>query len=176
LILDVRGNPGGLLDAAVEAASRFIEDDTVVITRGREGEEKIDTIEGKYANLNVPLCALVDEHSASASEILAGAIQDHGIGTVIGTKTYGKASVQVVVTLKNQGALAITTAKYLTPRERDISQTGITPDIDVAVSPEDRENGKDPQLQRAAEELRRQIAATQRDGRPARAGAGANDA
>ena len=155
LILDVRDDPGGLLDAAVGVASRFIKDGLIVITRGRDGEERMKTIPGKYANLHVPLCVLANQGSASASEIFAGAIQDHHLGKVIGTTTYGKASVQVVITLKNQGALALTTAKYFTPAERDITETGIRPDIPVAMTPEDKDKKRDPQLQRAVQEMKR---------------------
>lgn len=160
LIVDVRDDPGGLLDAAVGVASRFIEKGLIVITRGRDGEERMKAEPGKYANLKVPLCVLTNEGSASASEIFAGAVQDHHVGKIIGTTTYGKASVQVVVTLKNQGALAVTTAKYFTPAERDITATGIHPDIVVTMTPADREKKRDPQLQRAVKELKRLLAAS----------------
>ncbi|NCO93582.1 MAG: hypothetical protein COZ06_30065 [Armatimonadetes bacterium CG_4_10_14_3_um_filter_66_18] len=166
LIIDVRQDPGGLLDAAVGVASRFLQGNkTVVITRGRDGEETLTAAPEKYAKLNVPLCVLTDAYSASASEILAGALQDHHVAKVIGTKTYGKASVQVVITLKNQGALALTTAKYLTPKERDISKTGIVPDVEVEITAADREKSRDSQLERASEEMKKAVASLAKSGK-----------
>jgi len=105
-------------------------------------------------DLKIPLVALVDGYSASAAEIVTGALKDDGKATVVGAQTFGKASVQVLVDLKNGGALVITTAKYLTPAKRDISVKGIAPDVAVAASPEDALSGRGAQLQKAVDVLK----------------------
>ena len=138
LIFDMRGNPGGLLTAAVDVGSRFINKGPIVITRERDGKENaLQAEKERYMNLEVPIVVLVDKFSASAAEIVTGALKDDKIATVVGEKTFGKASVQVLVDLKNGGALVITTAKYLTPSKVDISDKGVAPDVMVAASAED---------------------------------------
>lgn len=136
IVLDLRNNGGGLFSEAVEVASVFIEDGDVVIYReaGRGGSEPSDTAyeaEGD-AYEEVPLVVLVNEGTASASEIVAGALQDQERATLIGTTTYGKGSVQEVVRLRDASALKLTTAAYLTPEGRDINGKGIAPDVEVA--------------------------------------------
>ena len=154
LVFDMRGNPGGLLTAAVDVGSRFINRGPIVITRERDGKENpLMAEKGKYMNLEVPIVVLVDKFSASAAEIVAGALKDDKIATVVGEKTFGKASVQVLVDLKNGGALVITTAKYLTPSKVDISDKGVAPDVMVAASAEDEKTGRGAQLQKAVEVL-----------------------
>ena len=154
LIFDMRGNPGGLLNAAVDVGSRFIDKGPIVITRERDGKEKsLDAEADRYMNLQVPVVVLVDKFSASAAEIVTGALKDDGKATVVGEKTFGKASVQVLVDLKNGGALVITTAKYLTPNKIDISDKGVAPDVLVAASAEDEKTGRGAQLQRALDVL-----------------------
>lgn len=150
LVLDMRNNPGGLLDVAVDISSRFIPSGPVVYTRERNGEEHAMNAQSKrFANLKMPVVVLINKYSASAAEILTGALKDKSLATVVGERSYGKASVQVLIELKNGGALVITTAKYLTPAKHDISDKGITPDIAVTASAEDESTGRGAQLQKA---------------------------
>ena len=154
LIFDMRGNPGGLLNAAVDVGSRFINKGPIVITRERDGKENaLDHESNKFMNLEVPVVVLVDKFSASAAEIVTGALKDDQKATVVGEKTFGKASVQVLVEMKNGGALVITTAKYLTPNKVDISDKGVAPDVQVLASAEDEKTGRGAQLQKAVEVL-----------------------
>ena len=134
LILDLRGNPGGLLKAAVEVADRFVYDGLIVATRGRSPREDFDHKGEVTGTWRVPLVILIDHDSASASEILAGAIRDHRRGTVVGEKSYGKGSVQGIFPLaaSNVG-IRLTTAKWYTPSGQAISGSGIVPDIVVNV-------------------------------------------
>lgn len=140
LILDLRNNPGGLLTGAVEVASQFLpEGKLVVYIKGRSGEkQEFHTIRTRYAE--DPMIVLVNEGSASASEIVAGALQDTGRAVVLGTQTFGKGSVQTVIPLSDGSALRLTTARYYTPKGRSIQTTGITPDI--IVKPEIKEEAK----------------------------------
>ena len=132
LILDLRGNPGGLLSAAVEVAQVFLERmKTVVSIKEREGEPTIFSSKA-YEPINWPLVVLIDGGSASASEIVAGAIKDHNRGILMGTKSFGKGSVQTVLPLQDGSALALTTAYYYTPADIKIHKKGIVPDIEVA--------------------------------------------
>ena len=154
LVFDMRGNPGGLLTAAVDVGSRFIDKGPIVITRERDGKENLLEAEAnRYMNLKVPVVVLVDKFSASAAEIVTGALKDDGKATVVGEKTFGKASVQVLVDLKNGGALVITTAKYLTPAKIDISDKGVAPDVTITASAEDEKTGRGAQLQKAVDVL-----------------------
>jgi carboxyl-terminal processing protease len=131
-IIDLRNNPGGLLDQAVLVSDDFLDQGEIVETRSRKPEEtqrfnarKGDIIDG------APLVVLINEGSASASEIVAGALQDHKRATLIGTKSFGKGSVQTIIPLPGYGAIKMTTAKYYTPSGRSIQQVGIEPDIEV---------------------------------------------
>jgi carboxyl-terminal processing protease len=152
LVFDLRDNPGGLLTAAVDVGSRFMKSGTVVYTRERNGQEKALNVESeKFMDLKIPVTVLVNRFSASAAEIVTGALKDKNLATVIGEQTFGKASVQVLVDLKNGGALVITTAKYLTPAKHDISDKGISPDITVQASGEDEKSGRGAQLQKAVD-------------------------
>ncbi len=152
LIFDMRDNPGGLLNAAVDVGSRFIQSGPIVITHERNGQERLYKAENdRFMNLKMPVTVLVDRYSASAAEIVAGALKDTGKATVIGEQSFGKASVQVLVDLKNGGALVITTAKYLTPSKFDLSEKGVAPDIAVVSSPEDEKTGRGAVLQRAVD-------------------------
>lgn len=140
LILDLRGNPGGLLDAAVEVASLFIPKGPVVTVKSRmEGEQVFEAIPSLYKGWKVPMVVLVDNRSASASEIVAGALKDHKVAEVVGEKTFGKASVQTVVNLRGGGALIVTTGSYLTPSGYDIhANKGLEPDRKLEPSPEEQ--------------------------------------
>lgn len=133
LILDIRNNPGGLLDKAIEVAERFLPKGTLIVSvRGREPSQNMDFKAGLndvYANM--PIMLLVNEGSASGSEILAGAFQDQKRAVVLGTRTFGKGSVQTVFPLRDGSALKLTTSKYFTPQGRTIHDKGIEPDIVV---------------------------------------------
>jgi carboxyl-terminal processing protease len=132
LVLDLRGNPGGLLTASVEVADKFIADGAIVSTRGRSEQENFNYRAHRPGTWRVPLVVLIDGDSASASEIFAAAIKDSGRGKVVGTRSYGKGSVQGIFPLGYAGAGArITTAKFFSPMGHPISNVGVTPDIDA---------------------------------------------
>jgi carboxyl-terminal processing protease len=135
IILDLRSNLGGLLSEAVNVASIFIPDGTIVSTKGAHSPEEVYSATGD-AFSQVPLYVLTDEYTASASEIVSGALQDYKRAVLIGETTFGKGLVQVIQPLSNGGAVKITIAVYLTPRGRDINSKGISPDISVADDPE----------------------------------------
>ncbi len=140
LILDLRNNPGGLLNGAVEVTSQFLpEGKLVVYIKGRSGEQQ-DFNTNSSKKTDYPMIVLVNEGSASASEIVAGALQDWGRAVVLGMQTFGKGSVQTVIPLSDGSALRLTTARYYTPKGRSIQSTGITPDI--IIKTEIKENGK----------------------------------
>ncbi|HEX3468990.1 MAG TPA: S41 family peptidase [Candidatus Elarobacter sp.] len=132
-ILDLRYNGGGLLDSAVDISSLFIPQGTIVSTIDRAGDKDTRSATGRAVDAK-PLVVLVNRYTASASEITAGAIQDYGAGTLVGEKTYGKGVVQSLYTLPDKGALKITTARYVTPKGRDIQHKGIIPDVVVKQS------------------------------------------
>jgi carboxyl-terminal processing protease len=135
LIVDVRGNPGGLLTAAVEIADRFLESGSIVSTRGRSSREDFDYRAHNTGTWRVPLLVLIDGDTASASEIFAGAIHDHHRGTVIGQRSYGKGSVQGIFPLDISGAgVRLTTAKFYSPNGQAISDRGVVPDVVVRVA------------------------------------------
>ncbi len=154
LILDLRNNGGGYLQTSVEVASEFISKG--VILYEQYGDGRRITYEAQPGGLatNIPLVVLINEGTASASEIVAGAIQDYGRGKLVGVTSYGKGSVQNWVPLSNdQGAVRVTIAKWLTPNERTIHHQGLTPDVQVELSDADRLAGKDTQLDKAIEVL-----------------------
>ncbi len=129
-IIDLRNNPGGLLDQAIAVTDDFLERGVIVLTKGRNNEETQraqarpgDSVDGK------PIAILINGGSASASEIVAGALQDHKRATVIGTRSFGKGSVQTIIPLGSNGAIRLTTARYYTPSNRSIQAKGIDPDI-----------------------------------------------
>jgi carboxyl-terminal processing protease len=134
LVIDLRGNPGGLLKAAVDVADMFVNDGLIVATRGRSPREDFDHRGQATGTWRVPLVVLIDHDSASASEILAGAIRDHRRGTVVGEKSYGKGSVQGIFPLATTNVgIRLTTAKWYTPSGQAISGSGIQPDVAVRV-------------------------------------------
>lgn len=145
MILDLRGNPGGLLTQSVEVSSVFLDGGEVVSTRGRRADDVnvFNAEKGQMAK-NVPLIVLVDGASASASEIVAGALQDKGRALIVGMTTFGKGSVQDVIPLRGgrDGALKITTQRYYTPNGRSIQASGITPDLFISAIPDDGEDKK----------------------------------
>jgi len=125
-ILDLRFNGGGLLDSAVDISSLFIPQGTIVSTIDRAGDRDVRSANGHALDAK-PLVLLVNRYTASASEITAGAIQDYGTGTLVGEKTFGKGVVQSLYRLPDKGALKITTARYVTPKGRDIQHKGSSP-------------------------------------------------
>jgi carboxyl-terminal processing protease len=132
LVIDLRGNPGGLLKAAVDVADKFVMDGMIVATRGRSPREDFDHKGQIVGTWRVPLVILMDHDSASASEILAGAIQDHRRGSIVGEKSYGKGSVQGIFPLNTSGVgVRLTTAKWYTPAGQPISGNGVSPDVSV---------------------------------------------
>jgi carboxyl-terminal processing protease len=153
LILDLRGNPGGLLDSAVRIGSYFVPEGNIVIERTKDGKERIFRRQGSFLLGKTPLVVLVDAGSASASEIVAGAIQDVGSGVLIGEKTFGKGSVQAPNNLSDGSQLRVTIARWFTPKNRGIHGTGLQPDIVVPLTKEDVAARRDPQLDRAVEHL-----------------------
>lgn len=154
LILDLRYNGGGFLETAVEVTSQFLDSGNVLLEEyGDKTQTAYPALEGGLA-LDIPIVVLVNEGSASASEITAGALQDAGRAKLIGVTTYGKGSVQKWTALQdNQGAVRITIARWLTPKERQINEIGLTPDIEVKISEDDIAAGRDPQLDKAVETL-----------------------
>jgi carboxyl-terminal processing protease len=129
-ILDLRNNGGGLLDAAVDISSLFIPQGPIVSTIDRAGDSDVRDATGRTIDAK-PLVLLVNKYTASASEITAGAVQDYGVGSLVGEKTFGKGVVQSLYTMPDKGALKITTARYVTPKCRDIQHKGIVPDVIV---------------------------------------------
>lgn len=154
-VLDLRDNPGGLLAAAVDVASLFVDDGVIVRVEGRNSPEEsmranklIDT----FSPTEVPLVLLLNENSASASEVLGGALQDYGRATIVGVKSFGKGSVQTIEELSFGGAVKFTTAHYLTPKSRVIDGKGLTPDVVVEMEPAlQAEEDTDIQLAKALE-------------------------
>jgi carboxyl-terminal processing protease len=132
LVLDLRNNPGGVLQASVEVADAFLTEGLIVYTKGRQPSSDLEFSASGGDLLNgAPLAVLINKGSASASEIVAGALQDHGRALVLGRTSYGKGSVQAVLSLNADHALKLTTARYFTPNGRSIQSDGIHPDIDV---------------------------------------------
>ena len=154
LIIDLRNNPGGYLSTSVEVASEFIEDGVILYEEYGDGRRESHEALGGGQATNIPLVVLINEGSASASEILAGALQDYERATLVGMQSFGKGSVQNWVPLSNnQGAARVTIARWLTPDERLIDHIGLMPDIVVEMTPEDFGSEHDPQLDVATETL-----------------------
>jgi carboxyl-terminal processing protease len=155
IILDLRDNGGGYLDTAISVASEFIPSGVIVYEQSGNGTKKpYQAVSGGLATGNIPLVVLVNGYSASASEIVSGAIQDTGRGKLVGEKTYGKGTVQLVIPLNNnQGAVHITVARWLTPKSRQIDGKGLTPDIAATLTADNIKAGVDPQLDAAVKQL-----------------------
>lgn len=149
LILDLRGNTGGLLPNAVFIANLFIPKGNIVSIVGRNGYKYDINAQDTEFGVKKPTIVLVDGNSASASEILSGALKDYNKAKLLGTKTYGKGMVQKIIPMPNETGLNLTVAKYLTPNGTDINKKGITPDIKVNLSIQDVKNNNDAQLQSA---------------------------
>lgn len=149
LILDLRNNPGGLLDSAVAAASQFLDGGVVAYQQSKDGTRQELTVQKDGLARDIPLVVLVNEGSASASEILAGAFQDRERAKLVGHQTFGKGTVQIPFTLSDGSSLHVTIAHWLTPNGTDLSEEGLSPDVWVDISEEDRQAGRDPQFERA---------------------------
>ena len=154
IVLDLRNNPGGFLDTSVDIAGKWIrKGDTVVIEKFSEQNKSYYRSDGKAELSGIPTVVLINEGSASASEIIAGALQDYGLATLVGEKTFGKGSVQELRDLSNGAKIKLTVAKWLTPKERVIEGEGVMPDIEIELTSEDYNNNHDPQLDKALELL-----------------------
>ena len=156
MILDLRNNPGGYLDSAISISSFFVEKGKVLVIEDYGDDKKNDVIRSKGGRIftdDLRLVVLVNEGSASASEILAGAFQEYGIATLVGEKTFGKGSVQELVRLTENTSIKVTIANWLTPNGVSISENGLTPDIEVPMTIDDFKNEKDPQMDKAIEIL-----------------------
>jgi carboxyl-terminal processing protease len=158
LVIDLRNNPGGYLDSAVNIASMFLPQGDLIVTENYGGGKADDVYRSKGYGIvdpkKVKIVILVDGGSASASEIVAGALQENGAATLIGEKTYGKGSVQEVLDVTSKTTLKLTIAKWLTPKGSWISKKGIEPDISVKVSDAELKAGKDPIMTRAVQFLK----------------------
>ncbi len=161
LVLDLRGNPGGYLQGAVNIASYFLPAGKVVVKEEFSDSSKDDVFRsrGRQIQIFTPqnLVVLVDNGSASASEILAGALKDHGVATIIGSQTFGKGSVQELVKLDNGSSLKVTIARWLTPNGTSISDGGLTPDITISRTAANRVAGEDPQKDAAVRLLKGEV-------------------
>lgn len=155
IVLDLRFNGGGYLDGAVDLVSFFVREGEVVTVQHRTGSPERHTVSGRPLLPDIPLAVLQNEGSASASEIVAGALQDHGRATIIGTQSFGKGTVQEIFDLPEGGSMRITVAKWLTPNGKDLGKEGVHPDIEVVRTAEDyaADPPRDPQLDAAVEWL-----------------------
>lgn len=163
LIIDLRGNPGGYLDAAWDMASWFLPVGKVIVTEdfGGKGENRVyrskgyDVLNKFFGENKYKVIVLVNGGSASAAEIMAGALQEHGIAKLVGVKTFGKGSVQELVTITPETSLKVTIARWLTPNGHNLSHDGLVPDYEVKMTIKDIEEKKDPQLDKAVEILQK---------------------
>jgi carboxyl-terminal processing protease len=158
VVLDLRNNSGGYLDVSVNIASWFLDrGDVIVRERFRSGEERVLRARGPAAFADVPTVVLVNGGSASASEIVAGALRDNRAVKIVGEQTFGKGTVQEIENLVNGSSLKISVAEWLTPNGSEIEGNGLAPDFEVGLSEEDVENNRDPQLEKAIEILEEEI-------------------
>jgi carboxyl-terminal processing protease len=148
-ILDLRNNGGGLLEAAVDVTSQFLREGVVLREERRNEGERVYNVRGGGKALDQPLIVLINGGTASASEIVAGSLQDYERAILIGEKTFGKGSVQLIYELSDDSRLHVTVAKWFTPNDHAIDGTGLSPNIEVLFTEEDHTNGRDPQLERA---------------------------
>ncbi len=154
LILDLRNNGGGYLDQAIEVGSEFLADGVVAYEEYGNGTRDTFNVTGNGIATKIPMVVLVNEYSASASEIVAGALQDRGRAQLVGVTTYGKGTVQNWIALSdNEGAIRVTIARWLTPNQRNVTGTGLTPNVEVKISDADAQAGVDTQLNKAIEIL-----------------------
>ncbi|RLC72459.1 MAG: peptidase S41, partial [Chloroflexi bacterium] len=152
LILDLRDNPGGLIDPAVATASQFLGDGIVLYELSRDDQERIFRVQSGGVSTSIPLIVLVNGGTASAAEIVAGALQDHGRAPLMGESTFGKGAVQLIYDLSDGSSLHVTSAVWLTPNRHQIQGQGLTPDIYVPCG----DGPQDKQLDRAVDYLQSQ--------------------
>ena len=156
LVIDLRSNPGGNLDTVVEMLKLILPKGTIVSIRDKQGKEDVYACDGKN-EFTKPLAVLVNQYSASASEIFAGAVQDYGLGKLVGMTTYGKGIVQQLVPLGDGTYLKLTVAEYFTPGGRNIHGVGINPDIEIEYEPDEENPEADNQLDKALEIINEEI-------------------
>jgi carboxyl-terminal processing protease len=158
VILDLRGNPGGYLTAAVEVSGIWLPDGSPVVSERRSGEVvSQESASGSAQLKGIPTIVLINGGSASASEIVAGALRDNGAAVLLGEQTFGKGSVQKIEQLSDGGALKVTIARWYTPKGSNIDKEGIAPDIEVKLSSDQATSGRDIQKERAVEEINNKI-------------------
>jgi len=156
LVIDLRGNPGGYLEAATDMASWFLPLGKIIVKEDFKKESDTQIFRSKGYNIfneNLKMVILIDGGSASASEILAGALREHGVATLVGAQSFGKGSVQELVDITSDTSLKITIAQWLTPNSISISNGGLTPDVIVKLDEEEFKKGNDTQLLKALEIL-----------------------
>ncbi|MEK7085180.1 MAG: S41 family peptidase [Patescibacteria group bacterium] len=155
LVLDLRNNPGGFLEAAVDVASWFLDTGKIVAReKFKNGDEQLYRSRGYKPFGELSMVILVNEGSASASEIVTGALLDHGIAKVVGEKTFGKGTVQELIDVTDNTSIKVTIARWLTPNGDDITKNGIVPDVEVEQKEEDEAEGRDTQMEKALETVR----------------------
>lgn len=157
IVIDLRGNPGGYLQSAVDVASQFIKDGVVVEERSRGRTTDKKSVSGSGVLTDLPVIVLIDKGSASAAEILAGALHDHNRAQLVGETSFGKGSVQEIISLGNDTSLKVTVAHWYTPNGVNIGKEGIKPDIPVTNSDADYQAGRDPQFDKAMELINSKI-------------------
>ena len=156
LVVDLRGNPGGNLNTVCDILDLMLPKGLIVYTQDKKGEKREMTSDEEN-QFTLPMTVLVNGNSASASEIYAGAIQDYGLGKIVGTQTYGKGVVQQIFDLRDGTCVKLTIAEYYTPKGRNINGTGITPDVKVEYEPDEKSPEADNQLDTAVRELKKEL-------------------
>lgn len=156
LVVDLRGNPGGNLQTVCDILDLMLPEGLIVYTEDKKGERQDMTSDEEH-QFTLPMTVLVDGNSASASEIYAGAIQDYGLGKIVGTKTYGKGVVQKIFDLKDGTCVKLTIAEYYTPKGRNINGKGITPDVEIKYEYDEENPEADNQLEKAVQELKKEM-------------------
>jgi carboxyl-terminal processing protease len=149
-----RNDPGGYLEGAIEVSSYWLGKDQLIVTEARSNKAPLAYNSYGYKDLaGLKTIVLINAGSASAAEIVAGALRDNGVARLVGEKSFGKGSVQELIELPKGGAVKVTVAKWITPSGKNLNKDGLEPDLKVGLSEEDRSNKKDPQLDKALEEV-----------------------
>lgn len=156
LIVDLRSNPGGGLGTVCDILDEILPEGLIVYMEDKSGKKQ-EAASDEEHKLEIPLTVLVNENSASASEIFAGAIQDYGLGKIVGKKTYGKGVVQQIFDLKDGTCVKLTISEYFTPKGRSINEKGIVPDVEVAYEADEKNPEADNQLDKAVEVLKEEL-------------------